>query len=362
MQRSDSAGVELVTYEGEDMVLPWEFQRLFALGGDDSGPGSFYRVTMHSVGSDAAGNIYVLDYDAHRVVKFTPDGEFEAAMGGEGGGPSEFRNPAALWVTPDGIVSVYDFGKGAVVRFDAEGGVLPQVPVARPPAADSRFFAVSTAGLVMTTYNWTGGSQIMGYDLVSVADSDSTVLASVSHMGGEMVVYEECGGGLNLAPIFAPQITWDLYSSTVGVNSSAEYAIAVFEGGSLVRKIYRPLVPVTASSDLAMAELGEGMRVNFGRGPCLITAEKLVDGRGFAELVPTIAGIKLTPDGQLWAQRKVAGEEAGPIDIYDRDAAYVGTLPDGTPFPVLFLTESRIGVVERDELDVDRLVILQIER
>jgi len=360
--RADSADVELVSWNGEDIPLSWTFTTLFALGGEESGPSSFFRVTRHNVGSDSAGNLYVLDGQEYRVVTYDPSGEFVRTMGAEGGGPGELRRPTALWVSPDGIASVYDFGKNAVVRFASDGEILPQVPLTKPLAGvrDARYFAVAPGGVVATTYDWSStAGEIVGYNLTISAGDETTVLARVSHMGGKMVMYR-CGG-LNQPPIFAPKISWDLCGTSMAVNQSSEYAIDVYREESLVRKVRRALSPRTATRDLALAELGEGVRVDFGRGPCLIRADELVDGRGFADHIPTISGIKLSPDGHLWVQRTAVGVEYGPIDIYAPDGSYVGTLPSGTPFPLLLLPNARIGVVVKDEFDIERLVIQQIE-
>ena len=88
-KRVDSAGVEIVTYAGPDVPLAWSFDSLFALGGADSGPQSFYQVNG-AVGGDADGNIYVLDTSAKRIVVFDSAGTFVRTMGRPGGGPGSF--------------------------------------------------------------------------------------------------------------------------------------------------------------------------------------------------------------------------------------------------------------------------------
>jgi hypothetical protein len=57
------------------------------------------------------------------------------------------------------------------------------------------------------------------------------------------------------------------------------------------------------------------------------------------------------------------GEDApGVIDIFDASGAYQGTLPGGTPFPLVFLDEDRFGGAEKDATDLVRLVVFRVRR
>ncbi|MGH7128944.1 MAG: hypothetical protein ACREIV_10270 [Planctomycetaceae bacterium] len=87
----------------------------------------------------------------------------------------------------------------------------------------------------------------------------------------------------------------------------------------------------------------------------------MVDERGFARWVPAVRSIALAPGGELWVERQQPGVELGPIDTFDESGAYTGTLPEASPFPMLFLPDGRIVVVESDENDVERLVILRVD-
>lgn len=49
------------------------------------------------------------------------------------------------------------------------------------------------------------------------------------------------------------------------------------------------------------------------------------------------------------------GAAPKPIDVFDREGRYLGTLPAGSPFPIGFLPDGRILVA--DEFDVERLVL-----
>jgi hypothetical protein len=77
--------------------------------------------------------------------------------------------------------------------------------------------------------------------------------------------------------------------------------------------------------------------------------------------MPAIGAVALDPRGRVWIQRgRVPGEEV-PTDVFTLEGDYVGTLPAGSPFPIVFIGDDRIGSVETDDLDVSRLVIHRVQ-
>ena len=76
-------------------VLEW--------GSLGSGNGQFER--PFGVATDAAGSVYVVDRNNHRIQKFTTTGDFVTKWGSEGSGDGQFRFP--LGVATDGAGDVY---------------------------------------------------------------------------------------------------------------------------------------------------------------------------------------------------------------------------------------------------------------
>lgn len=358
--RTDSAGVEVVTAGAVDATLDWTAADRFTLGGEPEGMESFYTLGRGSVGADEHGRLYVLDYDAHRVAVFGPGGEPIRTQGQQGGGPGEVERPSTLSVTADGTASVFDYGKSALVRWDSAGQVLSELRFPHPPMALGPHHALLEDGFLVAT----GGLDEEGrraHRLLRVTGRDTTVLASIPQPSAQSVArFPSCGGGINFPPLFTPEVVWHQRDGVVAVAAEDRYRVDLYRDGRLHRSVRRD-VPVTAATrELAIAEAGEGFRVDFGRGPCLVPPGEYADARGWAETVPAIASVALAPDGGLWVQRRVPGQESPPIDLFAADGAYRGTLPEGTPFPALLLPGGRIGVITTDELDVDRLVVREI--
>jgi hypothetical protein len=201
------------------------------------------------------------------------------------------------------------------------------------------------------------------YALRLVTPLDTVLIAAQTFPRPTMVRYASCGGGLNLPRIFESGLAWVAWDDQISVSSSPAYSFEVHRATVLRRIVRRDVATRTATRDMALAELGEGFTINFGRGPCVIPPQEMVDGRGFAPELAWIAEIAIAPDGETWVLRKVVGSDSsGPIDIFDETGAYVGTLPEGGPFPILFLGQDRFAAREKDELDITRVVVFEVDR
>ncbi len=81
------------------------------------GPFRGWFATVTGIDVDSNGNVFVADFYNHRVQKFTADGTFLTAFGGEGAAPGRFRYAIAVAVADDGAVFVADFANNRVQKF-----------------------------------------------------------------------------------------------------------------------------------------------------------------------------------------------------------------------------------------------------
>ncbi len=99
-----------------------------AFGELGTGPGQLQ--CPRSVTTDSEGNIYVVDCWNHRVVKYNPRGQFELALGGQGGpwGNDEaygkFSYPYGVAVDSEGFIYVSDFNNNRIQKFDPQGKIV----------------------------------------------------------------------------------------------------------------------------------------------------------------------------------------------------------------------------------------------
>lgn len=360
VQRTDSAGIEVVTYQGSDRPLDWRFEAVLSLGGKETDEEAFYQLAESSVGGDTRGNIYVLDRTARRVVVFDSGGTFLRAMGREGGGPGELRFPIALAVSPSGVASVLDLGKWALVRFGPDGAVLEQVR-AELQYGGGRMY--DRDGVLLFGLQEFDGSQGRFTDrLLQVTEADTLEVVRLERPAGTSITLESCGMRLaGMAPVFAARLRWTALDELVAVSTSPAYEVAFYVGEVPVRLMRHKVEPVPATTKAAVLRIGEGMRVQTPGGVRVCDPQEVVEQRGVADVIPAIGEMAAGPGGTLWIRRDAGPERPAPIDLFDRDAGYLGTLPEGSPFPVLVLGD-RLAAIETDELDVDRLVVYRVDR
>ncbi len=105
-----------------------ELMRLGEAGTAGDGEYQFNGPTGVVVADD--GSIFVADgHEAesnHRIVKFTPDGEFVMAWGGPGSGDGEFNVPHAIAMDSSGRIFVADRDNNRIQIFDQDGAFIDQ--------------------------------------------------------------------------------------------------------------------------------------------------------------------------------------------------------------------------------------------
>jgi len=78
--------------------------------------------SVADIGLDAAGNIYVLDWENRRVQVFDPKGKFlRSIVGKQGQGPEEIAMLGGAAVSPAGIIAVLDRGGNKVLILGPDG-------------------------------------------------------------------------------------------------------------------------------------------------------------------------------------------------------------------------------------------------
>lgn len=352
VEQTDSAGVAIIMTHSQDVPVTLASSPVRSLGGKDSDAESFYQVNVGNTGVDANGNIYVLERDAHRVHMFDSTGVHIRSLGARGGGPGELQFPLGLAVSADGTIRVADARKRKFVQWNPEGQPIEEL--AMPLGYMGGTFASTGAGTVVPV--GLAGEQ----RLVRIAASGTeTNLATITGLPVKDVELKSCGMGFgNMSPIFSPEFVWAADGDRVVIARNPDYIIDEYVGGKLVRSFRRNVALQAATAEAAKASLGDGLRVRVQGGPDRVcdTAE-VVEQQGFAPYLPAIERIAIAPDGRLWVQRYTPGDEPGAIDLFDSGGRYLGTVADGSGFPMRFLPDGRILTSEKDDMQLERLVI-----
>jgi len=359
--RTDSTGVTIVLNAGADRALPWRFTRHLSIGGEESGPASFYRV--RSVDTDGRGNLYVLDASAHRVVVFDSTGAVVRAMGRRGGGPGEMQWPHQLMVMSDGGVAVHDLGRPGLVAFDSAGvprsADLPMLPEGSRPDA----LRQAGDGWYLLLEDWLNEAPVVRRRLVHHAGSAERELARVERARPKEIAFERCDLRAALSPVFEPTLEWDARDGRVVLSRGTGYVLDVHDGDRQTASYRRDVAPRPATPALAIQQLGKGLVVKWASGTCTITPAETVERQGVAPVIPAVGGVRLAPDGHLFVLRGQVKGDPALIDVLSPVGDYLGTLPAGSPMPAAFLPNGDVVAIELDdETDVQRVVTYRVER
>ena len=117
-------------------------------GANDRSHPSRQRAYGGSVGVAAdptSDRIYLADWTGQRVAAFDASGAYAGSYGRSGDGPGEFRNPSAVSLDPDGILTVWDTGRQMLSRWSSEGELLNEQRPGWPTGVrDSRWEATGS--------------------------------------------------------------------------------------------------------------------------------------------------------------------------------------------------------------------------
>jgi hypothetical protein len=357
VQRTDSAGVEVVSIQGNLPRLTRSYAEAFVVGGAARGVEAFYEVDAHTVDVGPDGALYILDAANRRVVRFGSDGATLGAFGRPGEGPGELGQPFSLSVDDQGTVVVADRTRSGLLHYSSRGEVLDPIDVQTP------FFGAAKVGIVGTLpvfvwWDWEGPAS-GSYRLVWGEDPPRAVASMDVTAEDAGRSFPSCPGGFTGGRYLEPGLVWATSRAGALATTTHDYEIRVFSREGRLERIIRREVerePVAAADILE--HMPDPFMANMGRGPdalCPVPLEEAVRIKGYLDRLPAINALALSSDGEIWARRGALPETAGAIDVYDRLGDPLGTLPSGTPFPVAFTPEG-LASVREDEVGIQRLV------
>src|SRR5690606_23654875 len=178
VERTDSAGIEIVTSRGGDVPLAWTFERVQVVGDADEGATAFGGLYRDGIGVAPDGRLVILDPQSHRVIIVDEQGNAVREMGRQGGGPGEMEWPNAL-ADDGGTISVSGMSKRGAVRFDTTGEVLEQKVL--PPLAGIPPRLNTAFGRYWSSYATpsSGPDAPLNERLLGIGDADTVELANI---------------------------------------------------------------------------------------------------------------------------------------------------------------------------------------
>lgn len=352
--RSDSVGIAIVTAPERDAALDWRFDPLFEVGGAEDTVLVASDIHPDRLTLDDSGRTYLLDRGVAVVRVIEPNGRIGPTLSRRGAGPGELSNPRGIDIAKDGGVLVSDRARSVLMHWSRDGALL-----------DELRFDVTLWGYRMRRVD--DGVIVMARDattralreiLVRLHAGGTEEIAGFTWAESRPPVYPSCPGyGVERPPFFAPSLLWDARGPFVAVVTSDRYEIDIYRGSRLVRRIRRPIAPVEVTARLAEDEVGP---MTIERVGCTLSAAERVRVAGHHPVFPVIAGIAIDPESRLWVRRQRPGPDADRVDILTLDGEYLGTLPEGSPFPADFSSRGRILEIVTDSVERASLRMLEV--
>lgn len=409
-----AAAQDIIRLTGEDSPLAADFEEVFRVG-SINGPEWQQFGVIFDVAFDGAGNLYLLDYQAHRVVVVDRGGNLVRTIGRYGEGPGEFGFPRHLAAMADGRVIVGDIpGNRSFKVFDTGGAFARNVRVGDDllglrgqmyPDRSGRD-AVVLAGSLVTIETMRAPDAIVPPGrrpiLRLALDGDAVVRETITYAwappSAGIITFSIGGREITTGDQTPPPRTFDpglfvgpLPGGGVAFSDSSAYAIKLTEpDGTVSRVLSRPFQPKPVTDRILEAEIehqleeyaemeaamsGQPRLTVDGRTgsavappPRGVMLEGLVrsrraylDALPSADEVPVVLDLRTTWEGRIWVRRRAENlVDDGPIDVLTTDGRYLGSYPGDTAMPAAFGPGGLLAFVERDGLGVNMVVVKRV--
>ena len=382
---TDSAGIALVQNpatplwdDGEEWTVT-EDLKIGSVAGEPEY--QFGMLAFIEVGDD--GSMYAVDVQGQELRAYDADGNYLRTIAEAGDGPGEVGQ-GTMFVFDDhrGGLVVPDLGNQRVNRYGSDGEPRGSFPIALQAGMPTRW-AVDHEGRVVAQLrgmNVQGMSALEEGDPIVAYDTTGAVVDTLAMLPKGQTLAGATEERFSMV-LFAPEPVWDIDADgSIYYALNSEYRIKVNDvEGNLVRIFTREVdrKPVEESDRNAILRAMREQYQQFGLPPAQV--EPLMEGIGFADFYPAFGQLLLGPGETGWVQRirsardMAQGAEEGfefdpqdigspQWDVFDREGRYLGvvTLPDR--FAPVNVHGDKLYGVWRDELDVQYIMRLKVNR
>ncbi len=380
---TDSAGVAIVENPAEPLWGPdnaWTVSEAMRIGTAEGEPEyQFGMLAAIAVAGD--GRILAADLQGQHVKVFSPDGAYEQTIGKPGSGPGEIGlGLSGLFVSQGDTVFVVDGGNQRVNVYQMDGTFVRShrieltqgLPLRWEGAKDGRIVAqirqVQFPGMPAPTDS---------SDAIVVRKNDGTVGDTLLKVPSGKTF--QLGGQRPEVKLFSAEPAWALYGTGVvyGVNDTYRFGVYA-PGGALQRVIAKPFTAQSISEDdqQAMLNAFERLWKQFG-----LNQQQVAQARQtikFADRYPAYLQMLEGMDGSIWVQGVQSPANLPPEmqdsynpqldlgsrewDVFDAEGRYLGVVNMPVRFQPVRFQGNHIYGIQRDELDVQYVVKLAVEK
>jgi len=379
VQSRDSSGVTLVESSGFPQdgaggwaVAPDPAVRIGTLEGDTLY--QLFRISDGVLLED--GRIVVADNGNHQIRIFGPDGDFLRSAGREGEGPGEFQQIRIMGVLGADTLVVLDPFQRRISLFHPERGFVSQASI-----QDEVGMAHFSNGMFQDGSVVFGGGLLSGPGSALPADGysrDPTSYHSVDRKGrvavdfgefpGPEIFFRTQGGGGEMlvsatVPHFGKRPLAVARGRQLILGSGDAYELLVFDPRGRPTRIIRILTPPTRVTGEHLDTLLQE-RLSAVEDPSVAPrVRSSFQEVPHAEFLPAFGDLILDSEGFLWVEDYLLpGERVSHWTVFDTLGAPVTRLHLPPGHEILDMGEERILTLFRDELGVEFLAVLHLNR
>ncbi len=333
----------------DDRQLAWEFEKLWEV---DAGTSDFLAepaLTDWAIATDAADNIYVRDREAMAIHVISQHGELIRSLGRSGDGPGEFCNPESLDVAPDGTLTVMDKCAPGFLRWDVATHLYDSQTRAEATLSfEGRVRVLTTDSVLVTQRERSEDADgVINYARhFAMWTPGGTTRLRAGLPSPRRSFASPCGAQVFLYPVFFERaMAWDERDGVLAIASDSSYVVDLFvdlrAAGRVARRVEaRPISPTLVRRHVdGMPGWKEALDRWEG---CGVPRAEAIERIGYADMLQAIADVRVGPGQEVWVRRSHISDEMPMIDVIALTGGYLGTVPEGSPFPAAFLSEGRI--------------------
>ncbi len=341
----------------------------------------------------STGVVVVLDGASRELRAFSPDGTHLWTAGGPGDGPGELRNPVHLEKLPSDLLQVQDWLSR--IRYGPDGSVIAdeQLAVAEllkfgqyyasecplPSFVGDQVLACAGTGFDAANFPreagpWRGDAALalLPWSLDSIAGLGTFLIEEAWALRPEQplvlpegIVITGSGSGLGLA--FPPMSRkgffalggWPRKLVVADSWGDSVHAFDLAADGALpgetipIRNVRRP----PTADELAAA--WEGASARSSRS----STEYLREHLPAPDSIPNVDDLLLDDEGMVWVGSYRADPSAPRLyHVYDTEGRFMARVAMPAGVEVLEIGAGHVLGVTRDELDVERVVMMELTR
>lgn len=348
----DSAGVVIMIHKGQtgrQLAVAEDPDLVIGRGGEHAD--ELFRVRGGLLLPD--GGVVVANGGSQELLYFGAHGDLVRRMGGEGQGPGEFENIFWIQGGEAGAVSVYDAGNLRIVRYDQAGAMVSSRNVRFEPDDQSSERAITGPGFAIGV---TGDDRVLAVpsavarfggmegplplrgELRSYGPdfADFTPLDSVRLRTWYEATQPE--GPPIEQMLEAPIFVFSSYGSWVAYSDALAHRVVVLEGGRLSHIIVEDRARIPFHPDSLPTHMNHA-----------------------ADSLPAYRALRVDSNGRVWLQPPDGDNGLTEWRVVSRDGRLIDSVSLPTTTSVLDAADDRVLLLERDEFDVETVVVRRIQ-